>query len=403
MIGIRHLHAFLAVATLGGIRRAAESLYRAPSAVARSVGTLEENLGVALFERKGRGMLLTASGELVRTRAERIEAELQAVHDDATRAQGRNGRKPGNIDVLFNERRLQSMVLLAELHHMPGAAQSMGVSQPAVSQAIALLEDALGQPLFHRTAHGMVPGDAGRRWAQAFGRALAELRHIPEDVAGLAGVVSGRVTIGALPLARSQLLPMAITSVLGRHPRLHVSSLESPYGELMAGLLSGRVDFIVGALRNDPGSAFCSRALFRDKAALVARAGHPLTAKKQLRVADLQPYSWVLSRAGSPLREALTQLFDRHGAPPPQPAVETGDLALLRGLLLSSNMLTVLSAHQLHHEVATAQLAILPFDMPDMERSIGLITRKGAHLAPGARAVLEEIDAISARWRPDER
>jgi LysR family transcriptional regulator of gallate degradation len=58
----------------------------------------------------------------------------------------------------------------------------------------------------------------------------------------------------------------------------------------------------------------------------------------------------------------------------------------------------VLSAHQLHHEVATAQLAVLPFDMPGLERSIGVMTRKGSHLAPGARALLDEMEAIGAHW-----
>jgi LysR family transcriptional regulator of gallate degradation len=98
------------------------------------------------------------------------------------------------------------------------------------------------------------------------------------------------------------------------------------------------------------------------------------------------------------LRESLGQFFHKHGVEPPQPAVETGDLALLRGLLMSSDMLTVLSAHQLHYEVATSQLAVLPFDMPGLERSIGIMTRKGAHLAPGARVLLDEMETISARW-----
>jgi LysR family transcriptional regulator of gallate degradation len=401
LISLRHLHAFRAVADLGGIRRSSESLYRASSAVARSVAALEESLGVQLFERKGRGMLLTAAGDVVRLRAERIEAELHSVRDDAARAQDKekNGRKVGAIDALLNERRLQAAAMLAEAHHMPTVAHAMGTSQSAVSQAVARLEDALGQPLFLRTAHGMLPTDAGRRWIERFERALAELRHIPEDVAALAGVVQGTVTIGALPLGRSQLLPLAITSVLQRHPHLRVSSLESPYSELTAGLLSGRIDFIVGALRDAPGDAFVQHALFEDKAALVARAGHPLAARKRLSIADLVDYPWVLSRAGSPLRESLEAFFEKEGAVPPLPAVETGDLALLRGLLVSSDMLTVLSAHQLHYEVATSQLAVLPFEMPGMERSIGIMTRKGAHLAPGARALLEEMEAISARWR----
>jgi LysR family transcriptional regulator of gallate degradation len=221
------LHAFRVVAATGGIRRSSESLFRASSAVTRSVATLEEQLGVQLFERKGSGMLLTAAGEVVRLRADRIDAELQAVRDDALRAQrthDAHGRKVGGIDALLNERRLQAAVLLAEVHHMPTVAHAMGTSQSAVSQAVSRLEDMLGQPLFLRTAHGMLPTDAGRRWVERFGRALAELRHIPEDVAALTGVIEGTVTIGALPLARTQLLPMAIASVLQRHPRLTANS-----------------------------------------------------------------------------------------------------------------------------------------------------------------------------------
>jgi len=402
-ISLRHLHAFRVVAASGGIRRSSAALLRASSAVTRSVATLERQLDVPLFERKGSGMLPTAAGAVVRLRAERIEAELQAVREDALRnAGGKVGGKVGGIEVLLNERRLRAATLLAEVHHMPTVAQTMGSSQAAVSQAIARLEDMLGQPLFLRSAHGMLPTDAGRRWTERFGRVLAELRHIPEDVAALAGVVEGTVKIGALPLARTQLLPLAIAAVLERHPRLQVSSLESPYGELTAALLGGRIDFIVGALRSAPGDAFSVHALFEDKAALVARAGHPLSRKKKLALADLQGYPWVLSRPGAPLRDSLGQFFRRQGMAPPTPAVETGDLALLRGLLASSDMLTVLSAHQLHYEVATGQLAVLPFAMPGLERSIGIMTREGAHLAPGARVLLDEMEAVSTRWRADD-
>jgi len=403
LVSLRHLHAFNAVAASGGIRASSESLYRASSAVARSVASLEASLDAQLFERKGRGMLLTAAGDVVRKRADRIEAELHAVREEAIRLRDRStaraGSKVGGIEALLNERRLQAATLLAEMHHMPSVAHVMEVSQSAVSQAIARLEDMLGQALFLRTAHGMVPTEAGRRWADSFERVLAELRHIPEDIAALAGVVLGVVTIGALPLARSQLLPTAIASVLKRHPQLHIRSLESPYEELMASLLSGRVDFIVGAQRAGGSDAFESRSLFEDKAALVARSGHPLAKRARLTLQDLAGYPWVLSRSGTPLRESLVQFFERGGAAAPSPAVETGDLALLRGLLVSSDMLTVLSAHQLYHEVQTNQLVVLPFEMQGMERGIGVTTRKNAHLSPGAYALLAEIEAISARWR----
>lgn len=416
LVSLRHLHAFCAVAASGGIRKSSESLFRASSAVARSVAALEEGLGVQLFERKGRGMLLTTAGAVVRLRADRIDVLLRGVRDDALRqrdrpngaagrpamggiAGGITGGITGGINAMLNENRLQAAALLGEMHHMPSVAQVMGTSQSAVSQAIGRLEDMLGQPLFQRTARGMIPSDAGLRWIERFELVLAELRHIPDDVAALAGVVQGVVTIGALPLARTQLLPQAIASLLVKHPRLQVRSLESTYGELTAGLLSGRIDFIVGALRDTPGDAFCVRALVEDKAAVIARAGHPLAGKKKLTLAALMAYPWVLSRAGTPLRDSIDRFFEQQGIAAPVAAVETGDLALLRGVLGATDMLTVLSAHQLHVEIRTGQLVELPFEMPGLARRIGITTRNHAHFSPGARALQDELEEISKAWR----
>jgi LysR family transcriptional regulator of gallate degradation len=396
IINLHHLRAFNTVAATGGIRRSADMLYRASSAVTRSVAALEDSLGTRLFERKGRGMLLTTAGEVVRLRAQIIEAELRDVRDDAARLGAREGYLVTSMEALFNERRLQVATMLAEVHHMPTVAQAMEMSQSGVSQALAKLEEGLGQSLFRRTAHGMLPSDAGSRWILRFNRVLVELEHIRADIAALNGVLEGVVTIGALPLARTLVLPAAIAALVRKYPRLRVRSLESPYEELAAGLLSGRVDFIIGALRKSASQGLDSTPLMQDHPALIARVDHPLAGKAGLSFEDLEPYAWVLSRAGSPLRMALEHFYNEHGQPPPQPAVETGDLALLRGLLLSSDMLTVLSPHQLHYEIDTGQLAVLQLQMPGLERQIGVTTREGAHLSPGARALLAELHSAAA-------
>lgn len=399
IVNLHHLHAFSTVAATGGIRRSADVLYRASSAVARSVSALEESLDIQLFERKGRGMLLTAAGETVQLRAQIVEAELREVRDDANRLAAREGALLGGIDALFNERRLQVATMLADVHHMPSVARVMGMSQSAISQSIARLEDALGQTLFRRSAHGMMPSDAGTRWIVRFNRVLVELGHIVSDIAALKGVLEGVVTVGALPLARTLLLPAAITSLVKKFPRLRVRSLESTYEELTAGLLSGRVDFIIGALRTPAGQGLESCVLIRDQTAVIARAGHPLATEPTVNFDDLQNYPWVLSRAGTPLRMSLEQFFRTQNRESPQPVVETGDLALLRGLLVSSDMLTVLSAHQMHYEIATGQLTVLQFPMQDFERQIGATMRTGAHLSPGANALLAELKSAAGNWR----
>jgi LysR family transcriptional regulator of gallate degradation len=374
-------------------------LYRASSAVARSVTALEESLDTQLFERKGSGMLLTAAGASVQLRVQRIEAELKEVRDDAVRLAARDGALIGSTDALFNERRLQVAVMLADIHHMPSVARMMDMSQSAVSQAIAKLEDALGQTLFRRSPRGMVPSNAATRWMVRFNRVLVELDHIVSDIAALKGELKGIVTVGALPLARTLLLPAAITSLLGKYPGLQVRSLESTYEELTAGLLSGRVDFIIGALRLPTEQGFEAAPLLHDQTAVIARSGHPLASGQALDFDDLEKYPWVLSRASTPLRIALEAYFHSQGRRPPQPAVETGDLALLRGLLVSSDMLTVLSAHQLHYEIGTGQLSVLPFPMNGLDRQIGVTTRAGAYLSAGANALLDELKALACSWQ----
>ena len=390
-ISLHHLHVFAGVAAAGGVRRSSESLHRASSAIARSVAALEETLGVVLFERKGRGMLLTRAGEIVLERARHIEAALREVREEAVRMRAHSGAAVASIDALHNERRLEVAAMLAEVHHMPSVAASIGVSQPAVSQAIARLEDALGQPIFARTARGMVPTDAGSRWVVRFERVLAELRNIRADIAALKGVLEGVVTVGALPLGRTLLLPMAIADVHRRHPHLRFRTLESPYEELTAGLLAGRIDFILGAVRPLASQGLATERLFQDRISLIVRAAHPLAVRKRVTLADLEPYPWVLSRSASPSRQALDGVFASRRLPLPQPLVETGDLALVRGMLLQGDMVTALSAHQLRHEIDAGWLRELGLPLPDTARSIGITTRVGARLSPGADALIAAL------------
>ena len=394
MIALRHLRIVSAVVREGGIRSSSETLLRAASAVSRSIQLLERSLDAQLFERKAGGMLLTSTGEVVLARLERIQHELGIVMQEASVARGRrndDGFAAVSVDALFDERRLLAVSMLAELHQMPAVGRHLGISQPAISAVLSRVENALGQKLFLRTARGMIPTDAGARWVIRFDRALAELRYLEADVAAAKGSLEGVVTVGTLPLARTQMLPLAIGALQAEHPGLRIHSLESPYEQLCAGLLSGKVDFIVGALRPDLDKALTCESLFADELGLIAAATHPLATRKRLRLADLRPYRWVLSRPGTPLREALSRFFVSHGEPAPIPAVETGDQALVRGLLLQGPMLTVLSTRQLRYEIAAGHLCVLALPMEGMQRKIGLTTRTGASLSAAARALIEQI------------
>jgi len=186
-------------------------------------------------------------------------------------------------------------------------------------------------------------------------------------------------------------LPEAIAKLRAAHPDLRVHARESPYEQLCADLLSGKLDFIIGALRPDTDQALHHELLFTEELCVMAATTHPLARRERLGLADLRGQSWVLSRPGTPLRESLSAFFAAHGEPAPVPAVETGDLALVRGLLITAGMLTVLSTHQLQYEVEAAQLCKLAVPLDGLQRRIGITTRSGAQLPDSVRALLQSI------------
>lgn len=394
LLNLAHLRAFKMVADTGSATRAAAALFRAQSAVTRSVQELESALGEPLFERKPSGMLPTSTGRAVLERCERILAELEELGQWSAAQQSRR-RAPSEGALrayLLNTRRLQIFVALARHRHMPTAANAFGISQPAVSSAIRVLESGSGLRLFHRSPRGILLTTEGETFLLHVRRALNELRHIRDDIAALHGNIQGAVTVGALPLGRTRILPSAIARMTARHPGVRVVTDESAYEMLVAGLRAGDIDFILGALRvNDAASGLQNERLMSEDMVVLVRRGHPLASKRGLTIADLRNAQWILPRTHAPARSLFESQFRRVKMKPPMPTVETADLAVIRGLLLGTDMLAALSAQQLYYECESGQLTVLDIELHNTQRDIGLTVRAEGAPSPAARALIDAI------------
>lgn len=344
-------------------------------------------------------MALNSYGELVLVRARRIEREFEQAQAGLVAHGGIDASADLHsiFDFILNGRRLAVIASLAEKGNMHAVAREFGLTQPGVSAALKAIEEGLGATLFERAARGLTPTKAGGIVVFHFKRVLSELRHIGPDIAASEGTLQGRINVGALPLARTEILPLSMASLLARHPLLHVTTVESPYDALGASLRSGDVDFILGALRpaGEAGDLH-QQALFEDPVSLVVRAGHPLAVEPRVGFDALSRAVWALPRRGSPSRELIERFFSDADRAPPRPAVETGDLAVLRGLLLGSDMVTAISAHQLRYEIRDGSLVVLDHPLERTRRQIGLTQRAGALPSPGAHALMQEIRSMVA-------
>lgn len=385
---LMQIRSFLRTAEEGSVSRASDVLLRAQSVVTRALRDLELTLAVPLFERHASGMLLTTYGKAILPRAQRVMAELEAIP-------AMLGHTPHEPLYLFNVRRLQIFVKLCEARHMQTVARSFELTQPAISAALKVLEDGAGKSLFERTPRGLRPTLASTEILFPIRRVLNDLRHIHADVSMIRGTLKGLVTVGALPLGRTRILPEAFVRVLADHPGIRIATNESPFNLLALELRAGDVDFVFGALRsNDHAGDLYGEQLLEEDLVILAGRGHPWL-DRPVTLDDLASAKLVLPRADTPGRLLLDEQFAHSGRAAPEPVVETGDMAIIRGLLMRSEMLAIVSEHQLEYELVSGELQRLNLQLQNTRRPIGLIYRSNGLHSPAANALIQQIRRVA--------
>lgn len=117
---------------------------------------------------------------------------------------------------------METFVTVVDAGSFSAAARRLKLGQPAVSKAVAQLEERLGARLLLRSTRGLAPTDAGQRFYDHALRAIDEADQAEQAVRESSGGLSGRLRIGAaVTFARLHVLP-ALKSFLDQHPNLSI-------------------------------------------------------------------------------------------------------------------------------------------------------------------------------------
>lgn len=396
---LRHLRAFSLAVREGNISRAAEAARVTQSAVSQAVARLEAHYGCRLLERGTTGVYPT---DLGRVAVERIDRALQRLGAATQRVcAGRGSRRPGAAlpERMLTLSQLDAFVATARAGGFKAGARRLGISQPSVHRAVRQLQDVLGVDLLEQTSLGLAPTRSGADFAASVALILKEIDLIADDLDEARGRHQGRVAIGALALGRTELVPRAVARAVRAFPDANFLIQDGTYDQLLHGLRAGDLDLIVTAGRPLATDDVVETVLFDDRLAVVARADHPLFEEKAIALADLARFPWILPREGTPTRLSCDALLDRVGAQHEKGLVETGSQASVRGLLLESDRLTVLSRHQIAPELKAGLLAALGFELPELQRSIVATVRRDWKPTQVQAALLEELKAVTGEWR----
>jgi len=400
-LSLRQLKAARTVAELGSISGAAAALNRTQSAVSKAIAGLESKLDTPLFDRSPEGVTVTPRGAVFIQRVRQAESEFlraAVLHSQELRIPVASHNPVFSMEISY--KRLAAFLAVHETLDVPAAAVRLGITRAAVYNSIRQLEQWLECDLFTRGSSGMASTPLAHDLATHTRLAFALIQHGREDLASFHGDIQGRVAIGTLPYARTVLIPRTIDRVLRDHPRLQISTREGPYDTLERSLRNGELDLIIGATRlHDKQSAIKSENLFEDELAVICGAGHPLANASALTLEELLNYSWILPGRQTPARQLFEQLVIKHTSLPLREVVETGSLSTLRGLLLESDRLALLSRHQVYHDERAGLLKTLPVSLEGTSRPIGITQRAHTSPSPAAGKFIQTLRDMAVQLR----
>lgn len=285
----------------------------------------------------------------------------------------------------LDERHLIQLAAVVQAGGVTEGAAMIGLSQPAVSRTIALLERRLAEPLFARGRRPLQPTPLGRMLAEIGQTMLIASRRASEVVEDFHLGRTGVVRIGGTPFFMDALISGVIAEFQNASPDVRIEQSYGYVPELQAALHAGRIDLAVCPLAIlDEGSALTFREILPGRNVVACRATHPLLMKRKIRKSDLLDFPWIAPPAGSPLMADLNSLMLSLGATEIKIRYSGGSLTSAMTYLKGTDALTVLPHGVVFAFRKEGAITALPMAIPHPDRALGLLRLANA---PGSPAV----------------
>ncbi len=192
------------------------------------------------------------------------------------------------------------------------AARRLGLTQSAVSNALARLRRSFGDELFVRTAHGMQPTPLAQQMAEPIGAAMAQVALALSQRSRFDPATSGRrFTLAMTDVGEVYFMPVLIERCRAVAPNVEIASIRANGLTLKDDMETGRVDLAIGAFE-DVSEALYHRALFRQRFVSMFRKEHPL-ARGKVDLARFVAASHLIVDAAQSPYDRINGLLEKAG------------------------------------------------------------------------------------------
>lgn len=294
-------------------------------------------------------------------------------------------------------RQLRAFIAVARTGSFTLAAESLFVTQSALSGLIKELEQSLGVRLFDRSTRRIQLSDIGRGIFPLIDKTLLDLDGVLEEVANLKALKKGLVRVAAPQLMASTLLPEIIAAYRERQPEVDIRLLDCAVESVTSRVFSGEVDFGIGPER-DPNSDIQAAELFTLPFHAVFPSAHPLAEQHEIRWAELVGYP-LITLEGQFTERLSMDLHDgvREVDLAPQATVTFMSTALA---MVSAGLGVTICIPYAASLVRLHRLEMRPLVAPVVPRRFYVFTRSGRSLTPAAQSFRDFVLGFVAQ-HPD--
>src|SRR4051794_1644550 len=254
-------------------------------------------------------------------------------------------------------RQLEYFAAVARHRHFTRAAESLYVTQPALSQQVRRLEAELGLTLFRRTPKGVELTAAGTDLLRHAERVLAEVAAARADMDRHTGIARGVARV-ASTAADAPRLPEALADFHSDRPGIQIALRQGSASEVVALVQSGSVDVAVLALPGEPPAGVEATPLTEERLRLAVSVDDEL-AGTTVAIENLRGRPFILAEPGTALRHTVVAATQAAGFSP-LPLFEVGDPATVRYLVRANLGIAIVPASWLERPgpvVGAADLA----------------------------------------------
>ena len=285
-------------------------------------------------------------------------------------------------------RQLRAFLALARTGSFTLAAESLYITQSALSGLIKEMEQSMGLRLVDRSTRRVYLTDAGERLYPMLDSAMNDLDDVLLRATDPQTLQTGLVRVAASQLLASTLLPQLMAEYQAQHPGSRVRLVDTPVEDVMARVFSGEVELGIGPER-DPNSDITSSRLFEGPFMAAFPPDHPLARHKRLRWSHLAPYP-VITLQGQ-FTERLQQ--DLRASDPAlafTPATEVAYMATALSMV-KAGLGVALCIPYAASLIELYGLKMSPLGQPEVRRHFEVFTRRGRSLSPAAQSFLDFI------------